>query len=94
MGLAPTPRTSPTTLARLPDRDARRADFLEGYRAIRSLEAESAAAAPEFLKLRLLYVYLSRLDMFGPDPDEQERETLTRLRGLALDGLGWPMEIA
>lgn len=83
-----------STLRRDPERDRRRADLLAGYRAVRPLEAASWAAWPELLQLRILYVYLSRLDAFGPTPDASQRATLGALRALVADRVTWPLDRA
>jgi len=43
-----------------------------------------------FLQLRVLYVYLSRLVLFGDAPTAEQRETLAQLRALVLERVTWP----
>jgi Ser/Thr protein kinase RdoA (MazF antagonist) len=83
-----------STLRRDPARDRRRADLLAGYRSVRPLEAASWAAWRELLQLRILYVYLSRLDAFGPAPDASRRATLQSLRALVAERVEWPLDAA
>jgi len=71
-----------STFRRLPERARYRDDVLAGYREVRSLSGAEWAERHWFLRLRLLYVYLSRLEMFGTRPDEEQRATLERLEGL------------
>jgi Ser/Thr protein kinase RdoA (MazF antagonist) len=80
-----------STLRRDPARDRRRADLLAGYRSVRPLEAASWAAWPALLQLRILYVYLSRLDAFGPVPDAAQRATLAALRAQVASRVTWPL---
>jgi hypothetical protein len=49
-------------------------------------------AWPELLQLRILYVYLARLDAFGPAPDAAQRAVLERLRALVAERVTWPLE--
>lgn len=42
-----------------------------------------------FLRLRVRYVYLSRLEKFGPNPSAEERATLEILRVLVAQRLAW-----
>lgn len=44
---------------------------------------------PLFLRLRVLYVYLSRLQSFGQEPNPEQRATLDQLRDLVVKGVGW-----
>jgi hypothetical protein len=42
------------------------------------------------LQLRVLYVYLSRLVLFGDASTAEQRGTLAQLRGLVLERVSWP----
>lgn len=78
-----------STLRRQPDRDRLRAALLAGYVERFPLDPTFGSRLPLFLRLRVLYVYLSRLQGFGPAPSEAQREVLMGLRGLVVNGVGW-----
>ena len=71
-----------STLRRLPERDQYRDWLLTGYRRVRPLEGPAWEARAWFMRLRVLYVYLSRLRKFGRQPTPEERQTLEVLRAL------------
>ncbi len=79
-----------STLRRQPDRDRLRDWLLAGYRARLPLDAAAWAHFPWLLRLRVLYVYLSRLAHFGPAPDAGQRLALARLRALVAEPVTWP----
>ena len=79
-----------STLRRDPMRDRLRAWLLAGYESVRPLDPPSWAERDTLLRLRVLYVYLSRLVLFGPVPTAEERGTLAQLRGLVLERVSWP----
>jgi Ser/Thr protein kinase RdoA (MazF antagonist) len=79
-----------STLRREKKRDAMRAWILAGYESVRALDPASWAERDTFLRLRVLYVYLSRLRWFGPVPGAAQRETLAALRALVLERVTWP----
>ena len=79
-----------STLRRERARDALRAWILAGYESVRALDPASWAERDTFLRLRGLYVYLSRLAWFGPVPSAAQRETLASLRALVLERVSWP----
>jgi Ser/Thr protein kinase RdoA (MazF antagonist) len=79
-----------STLRRDPARDRLRDAILAGYRAVRPLDDAAWAERDTFLRLRVLYVYLSRLARFGPVPSAEERAVLADLRGLVLARVSWP----
>ena len=74
-----------STLRRLPERERYRDWLLSGYRRVRALEGEAWEARPWFMRLRVLYVYLSRLRKFGAQPDPEERRTLEVLSELVAE---------
>jgi len=81
-----------STLRRDPDRAARGAALLEGYRSIAGTSPPLLTEAfRELLRLRFLYVYLSRLDQFGPSPTPEEAAQLAMFRALVLEGEAWPL---
>ena len=78
-----------STLRREPKRDAMRAWILAGYESVRALDPASWAERDTFLRLRGLYVYLSRLAWFGPVPSAARKEALAGLRALVLERVSW-----
>lgn len=80
-----------STLRLAPDRDLWRSWLLEGYLAERPEARPELASIPLLMQLRAMYVYLSRLYKFGPQPTEAERDILRDLRDYALAPGGWPM---
>lgn len=79
-----------STLRRDPRRDTLRAWLLAGYTSVRPLDAEAWAMKDTLLQLRILYVYLSRLEWFGPDPTTERRATIASLRSLVRERVSWP----
>ena len=79
-----------STLRRDPKRDQLRAWMLAGYESVRPLDPASWALKDTLLQLRVLYVYLSRLVLFGAAPRAEQRETLAQLRALVLERVSWP----
>jgi len=79
-----------STLRRDPARDRLRAWMLAGYTAVRPLDPAAWAEKDTLLRLRVLYVYLSRLAWFGPVPTAEQRATRASLRGLVLERVSWP----
>jgi Ser/Thr protein kinase RdoA (MazF antagonist) len=79
-----------STLRREPQRDTLRRWLLAGYESVRPLDAEAWAMKDTLLRLRILYVYLSRLEWFGPDPSPERRATIAQLRALVLERVSWP----
>jgi len=79
-----------STLRREPRRDDHRRWILRGYRSVLPIDPEIWNHLDDFFRLRLFYVYLSRLRKFGPRPTPEEAATLAVLRGAALDPCSWP----
>ncbi|MEP7028550.1 MAG: phosphotransferase [Candidatus Eisenbacteria bacterium] len=79
-----------STLRADSQRDRLRGWILAGYTERRALDPAAWAERDTFLRLRILYVYLSRLVWFGPSPGETRRETLALLRALVLERVTWP----
>jgi len=79
-----------SVLWRLPDRDRWRDALIGGYREHMELDDAAWAERRTFLRLRMLYVYLSRLRKFGPDPDPDQRDVLHRIRAMIKSDPGWP----
>ncbi len=78
-----------STLRRRPERDQLRAWLLEGYRSTLIPDEDVWRYCDQFLRLRVLYVYLSRLWYFGADPTAAEREILLTLRRAVHEAKGW-----
>jgi len=77
-------------LWRLPDRDRWGDALMDGYRERMELDAALWEERHTFLRMRQLYVYLSRLRKFGPDPDPDQREVLRTLRAMIRSNPDWP----
>ncbi len=56
--------------------------LLEGYRAEFAIDDRILGSMPMFLRLRAIYVYLSRLMKFGSNPTEEEERILEGMRGM------------
>jgi Ser/Thr protein kinase RdoA (MazF antagonist) len=74
------------------ERDRYRAWLLSGYRGVRAIDPEWLAHLDDVIRLRIMYVLLSRLEFFGPHPDDVQRVTLAALRSAVLERFTWPME--
>jgi Ser/Thr protein kinase RdoA (MazF antagonist) len=74
-----------STLRRLPERERYRDWLLDGYRSVRTLEDDAWEARGWLMRLRVLYVYLSRLRKFGSQPTPEERQTLELLSALVAE---------
>jgi Ser/Thr protein kinase RdoA (MazF antagonist) len=81
-----------SVLRRRPERDQLRAWLLAGYHEAFPIDRALLAHLDTFIQLRILYVLLSRLEWFGPNPDAAQRETLDLLRRAVLDRFTWPLE--
>lgn len=81
-----------SVLRRAPDRDRLRAWLLAGYRDVLPLDRDQLVHLDTLIQLRILYVLLSRLEWFGPEPDPAQRETLAMLRRAVLERFHWPLE--
>jgi len=78
-----------STLRRDPHRDLLRAWLLAGYEAVRPLDTDVWALKDILLQLRVLYVYLSRVEWFKERTEEQRR-AIAQLRALVLERVSWP----
>ena len=78
-----------STLRRDPHRDLLRGWLLAGYESVRPIDPEVWALRDTLLRLRVLYVYLSRLEWFKERTEEQRR-TIAMLRALVLERVSWP----
>jgi Ser/Thr protein kinase RdoA (MazF antagonist) len=79
-----------SVLWRLPERERWRDVLLSGYRETMDLDDTIWAERRWFLRLRILYVYLSRLHKFGPDPDPDARDVLRQIRAMIRPDPDWP----
>lgn len=77
-----------STMRRLPEREQYRDWLLAGYRRVRPLDDEAWKSRGWLMRLRVLYVYLSRLRKFGGQPTPEERQTLEVLSALVAESGG------
>lgn len=70
-------------------RDMYRTWIIEGYREHYPIDDELLANISWLIRLRILYVYLSRLALFGHDPTPEEQETLRWMRNEVHAGFEW-----
>ncbi|HYM81028.1 MAG TPA: hypothetical protein VEY91_06410 [Candidatus Limnocylindria bacterium] len=78
-----------STLRRQAERDRHRDAILAGYQEVLALP-EIWAERWRFLRLRIHYVYLSRLEMFGSQPSAEQKSILTTLRQTLREPIVWP----
>ncbi len=78
-----------STLRREENREQLKEWLLAGYRSVRQLSGEFEEGLEWLIRLRIVYVYLSRLFKFGKSPTEQERQTLAQLRFRVHEKKGW-----
>jgi amicoumacin kinase len=71
------------------EREQYRTWILAGYQAIFSIDPQVMSHLSEFIRLRILYVYLDRLMLFGVEPSESQRETLHLLRRKVHEQFEW-----
>lgn len=63
--------------------------IIEGYRSRYPLADELLAEISWFIRLRILYVYLSRLVKFGPAPTDEEQNILRMMQGTVHERFEW-----
>lgn len=78
-----------STLRQFPDRDRYRAWIVEGYRDVFPIDDDVWRALSWFVRLRIIYVYLSRLKKFGPRPTREEETILLDLRERVAERFEW-----
>jgi Ser/Thr protein kinase RdoA (MazF antagonist) len=80
-----------STLRRYPraERDRCRNWLLAGYQEIFPIDRELLAGISWFIRLRILYVYLDRLTLFGPAPTAEQQATLRELRRNVHERFEW-----
>jgi amicoumacin kinase len=71
------------------EREQYRSWMLAGYQEIFPVDPFLLSQSGWFMRLRILYVYLDRLMLFGAAPDESQQEILQRLRQQVHDGFDW-----
>ncbi|MBC7870007.1 MAG: phosphotransferase [Chitinophagaceae bacterium] len=71
------------------ERDQYHSWIIAGYEAISALEPDLHSQLSLFIRLRILYVYLDRLMLFGAAPTESQKETLFTLRQKVHEGFEW-----
>lgn len=78
-------------LRRFPEheREIYRTWIIEGYREHYPLDDELLAEISWFIRLRILYVYLSRLVKFGPAPTAEEQKILQTMRASVHERFEW-----
>jgi len=79
-----------STLRQFPERDRYRRWIVEGYREILPIDHLVREHLSWFLRLRIVYVYLSRLKKFGPRPSREEEAILVDLRARVAERFEWP----
>jgi Ser/Thr protein kinase RdoA (MazF antagonist) len=77
-------------LRRDPNRDELRDALLGGYAETFTPDPAALAEIKAFVRLRAVYVYLSRLWWFGPTPTAGQQETLDTMRTWVERGVEWP----
>jgi Ser/Thr protein kinase RdoA (MazF antagonist) len=80
-----------STLRRYPrdERDRYRYWMLAGYQEIYPIDLGLLADISWFIRLRILYVYLDRLMLFGASPTAEQQATLRELRRNVHEQLDW-----
>lgn len=81
-----------TTLRREPEGDRLRRWIVEGYCERMEIHPAVWGELDTLVQLRVLYVYLSRLEAFGATDDDEQKSTLQSMRGLVASRLqfDWP----
>ena len=79
-----------STVRRKPNREEIRAAILKGYAEMKTLPEDASALIDLFIRLRVVYVYLSRLHLFGKAPNDEQLATLESLKKLVHAQTGWP----
>ncbi len=77
-----------SVLSRRPERDAIRTALLAGYQEY-GPDLPELALLESLLRLRVVYVYLTRLAAFGPQPNERQKRRLAALSARVREQRGW-----
>lgn len=72
-----------------PERDRYRRWLLDAYREVFPIDEQVYHEMVWFMRLRILYVYLSRLCLFGKEPTEKQRAILSNLRLAVEERFRW-----
>lgn len=78
-----------STVRRQANRQEIRDDILSGYGQVEGIPENAEEQIDLFIRLRVLYVYLHRLNLFGQSPDEAQRATLSLIRQRVHERKGW-----
>ena len=78
-----------STVRRKSNRDEIRNEILEGYSSVYKLPPLLDEKVNLFIRLRVIYVYLSRLHMWSANQTEDQMATLTSLRERVHSKMGW-----
>lgn len=79
-----------SVLWRLPERERWRDALLSGYRETMELDEAAWAERRWFMRMRMLYVYLSRLRKYGAHPDPDACDVLRQIRSMIRPDPQWP----
>ena len=71
------------------ERDRYRGWLLAGYQEVVPIDEQLLADISWFLRLRILYVYLDRLMLFGATPTAEQQATLNELRRSVHERFEW-----
>ncbi len=77
-----------STIRRKPNREEIKEGILNGYSSIRALPRDYEKQIDLFIRLRVLYFYLSRLHMWT-NPTEQQKRELLQIRNRVHSKIGW-----
>lgn len=77
-----------STIRRKPNRNSIKQSLLKGYSSIRSLPTEHERLIDLFIRLRVVYFYLSRLHMWT-NPTSQQKEDLLLFKQRVHSKTGW-----
>jgi amicoumacin kinase len=78
-----------STVRRKANREQIRGSILEGYASIRSLPNNFDNLIDLFIRLRVVYVYLSRLHLWSKNRTSEQARDLENLKGQVHEKTGW-----
>lgn len=78
-----------STIRRRANSESIREKILEGYSSIRALPADYSEQIDLFIRLRVLYVYLSRLHLWGAARTAEQEKSLAAFRDFVQEKTGW-----
>lgn len=82
-----------STVRRKPNREEIRAGILEGYSSVRALPSGHDKLIDLFIRLRVVYVYLSRLHLWSVNRTPEQAKEIETLRGRVHSKTGWGLSI-